>query len=192
LEPSSDTTTTQSADPVTEATECPAKPAPPLEQAAEKATVKIRRTRTSAPNPDSKDSSASPRDTIPIEFPEGLDKDIIFVPSESLLESSGSSLPPQEIFEEALHKLLIALHPQNQARALLPFSGSSRPIEPTLGLYCPIEGGDDIIDSTVNDLAFHTGSEVLVLDAVHLAAGEWGKFGRGTKNLALYQRCITS
>lgn len=117
------------------------------------------------------------QDSTSSEFPQGLDSEILFVPSESLLESSYTGLPPPEIFEEALDKLLITLHQQNQARSLL--SSTSSPIEPTLGLYCPIEGGDVFIDNTVHELAFRTGSEVLVLDAVQLAAGEWGRFGQG-------------
>jgi hypothetical protein len=46
-------------------------------------------------------------------------------------------------------------------------------------LYCPIEGGEYVIDETVRELARRTGSEVVVLDAVQLAAGEWGHFGKG-------------
>lgn len=89
-----------------------------------------------------------------------------------------SELPPPEVFEEALHNLHITLHPQTQHRAT--YASASGPlVEPTLGLYCPIEGGDYIIDATVRELARRTGAEVLVLDAIHLAAGEWGQFGKG-------------
>jgi hypothetical protein len=175
LEPDADSTITQTLDPVKEGNGSIADPASPLEDGGN-APVKIRRMRTSASSTNLKDSSAS---LNPLEFREGLNREIIFVPTETSLESPHSSLPPLEIYEEALDKLLITLHPQNQARSLLPPSGSSRPIEPSLGLYCPIEGGDNIIDSTVHELAFHTGSEVLVLDAVQLAAGEWGIFGKG-------------
>jgi hypothetical protein len=174
----STTTTTQALEPITDGNGPIENHPSPVEEPG-KAPVKIRRTRTSASSTDLKDSNASLRDTNPLEFPEGLDREIIFVPSDSLLDGPHSSLPPIEIYEEALDKLLITLHPQNQARAVLPPSGSSRPIEPTLGLYCPIEGGDNVIDSTVHELAFYTGSEVLVLDAVQLAAGEWGIFGKG-------------
>lgn len=181
LEPDTNSTTQTTGSPV-EGIESPTKSGVPPDD-AEKIPPKIRRIRTAAPSANSKESSTSPRDTNPLEFPEGLNKEIIFVPTESLMEDSLSSLPPPEIYEEALHKLLITLHPQNQARAISPPSGSSRrPIEPTLGLYCPIEGGDYIIDSTVHELAFKTGCEVLVLDGVQLAAGEWGKFGKGTRN----------
>ena len=178
LEPDAVSTTMQNLDPGNGSV---ASPAPSVEE-AEKSPVKIRRIRTAS---HLKVSSDSPRDTNPLEFREGLDKKIIFVPSESCSESPHSNLPPLEIYEDALDKLLITLHPQNQARSVLPLSGSSRPVEPTLGLYCPIEGGDDIIDSTVHELAFYTGSEVLILDAVQLAAGEWGIFGKGICNLGI-------
>ncbi|KAF8078024.1 hypothetical protein FPV67DRAFT_1557446 [Lyophyllum atratum] len=79
-------------------------------------------------------------------------------------------------FDDALNKLLITLHPQTQHRATYT-SPLGAPTEPTLALYCPIEGGDYIIDATVAELARRTGAEVLVLDAVQLAAGEWGHFG---------------
>ena len=52
-------------------------------------------------------------------------------------------------------------------------------IEPTLALYCPIEGGDYIIDETVRELSRKTNSDVVVLDSVQLAGGEWGSFGKG-------------
>ena len=177
LEPGADSTTTQTSDPVLEGNEGVATPIPPLGEAG-KGPVKIRRIRAGTSS-NLKDSSSSPRDAYPLEFRDQLNKEIIFVPSQSYLEGSASCLPPPEIFEEALDKLLITLHPQNQGRALLPSSNTSRPIEPTLGLYCPIEGGDKIIDATVHDLAFYTGSEVLLLDSVQLAAGEWGQFGKG-------------
>ena len=143
----------------------------PVEE-TEKPSIKIRRTRGGLSSRDSKDSDV-------IEFREGLDSEILFAPSQSLAGTLHSVLPPPEILEEALDKLLITLHPQNQARAMLSPSSSSHPIEPTLAFYCPIEGGDNHIDYTVHELALRTGSEVLVLDAVQLAAGEWGIFGKG-------------
>lgn len=139
----------------------------------EKLSAKPRRTRMNA-------SSASSKDGEPLEFPPGLEENILYFPTESVLAcQSNSGFPPPEIFEEALDNLLITLHPQNQYRAMHATRGSSRPIEPTLGLYCPIEGGDYVIDLTVQELAYQTRSEVLVLDSVQLAAGEWGPFGKG-------------
>ena len=72
-------------------------------------------------------------------------------------------LPPPELFDDALMNLHIALHPHM----------------PTLALYCPVEGGEYVLDETVRKLAWRTGAEVLVIDAVQLAAGEWGHFGKG-------------
>ena len=181
LEPDGDSKTrTQTLDPVKVGNGSVADPAPPD---AGKIPIKMRRIRTSTTSSNAKDSGAFLGDTNPLEFREGLNREIIFVPSKSYLESPHSSFPPLEIYEDALDKLLITLHPKNQARSVLQLSGSRRPIEPTLGLYCPIEGGDNIIDSTVHELAFFTGAEVLVLDAVQLAAGEWGIFGKGKYDL---------
>jgi hypothetical protein len=136
----------------------------------DKSSSKPRRTRiTSLPS--------GVKDADLPEFPEGLVDDILYLPTESFLDSeSNAGLPPPEIFEGALDNLLITLHPRNQLNAT---GGTRRPIEPTLGLYCPMEGGDYVVDLTVHELAYQTGSEVLVLDAVQLAAGEWGPFGKG-------------
>ncbi|KAF8902061.1 hypothetical protein CPB84DRAFT_1679132 [Gymnopilus junonius] len=138
----------------------------------EKPSTKPRRTRLNAP-------SSSSKDEEPLEFPPGLEENILYFPTESVLASeSNNGCPPADIFEEALDNLLITLHPQNQHRAMHVTGGSNRPVEPTLGLYCPIEGGDYVIDLTVQELAYQTRAEVLVLDAVQLAAGEWGPFGK--------------
>ncbi|KAF9567522.1 AAA-domain-containing protein [Agrocybe pediades] len=119
-----------------------------------------------------------------LEFPEGLEDNISYVATVSI-QGAHAGFPPPEIFEEALDNLMIALHPQNQQRALHAPSGSSRPVEPTLGLYCPIEGGDYVIDLTVQELAYQTGAEVLVLDSAQLAAGELGVFGKAASSLNL-------
>jgi len=42
-----------------------------------------------------------------------------------------------------------------------------------------VEGGEYVLDETVRELARRTGAEVLVIDAVQLAAGEWDHFGKG-------------
>ena len=154
----------------------------PVEE-TEKSSVKIRRTRGGLSSRDSNSASSS-KDADVIEFREGLDNEILFAPSQSLAGTLHSVLPT-EILEDALDKLLITLHPQNQARAMLSPSSSSHPVEPTLAFYCPIEGGDNYIDYTVHELAFRTGSEVLVLDTVQLAAREWGIFGKG-----MYRGCF--
>jgi hypothetical protein len=111
-------------------------------------------------------------------LPVGLD--ILWTPDENPQDpdtSHSSALPPPEILEEALNNLHIILHPKTQHRAIYT-SPAGPPTEPTFALYCPIEGGEYIIDATVRELARRTGSEVVVLDAVQLAAGEWGAFGK--------------
>ncbi|KAI0647163.1 AAA-domain-containing protein [Trametes meyenii] len=95
-----------------------------------------------------------------------------------------NTLPPPEIFNEVLHNLHIVLHPQTQHRAAYSSGGSSL-VEPTLALYCPIEGGDYIVDATVREMARQTGADVVVLDAVQLAAGECGHFGKAASALQL-------
>ncbi|KAF8797953.1 AAA-domain-containing protein [Phlegmacium glaucopus] len=144
----------------------------------DKTNIKLRRTRISS-------SPSNEKDPERLELPDGLD--ILWLPTDSTVSSSISPNPtlPPEILEEALDNLLITLHPQNQHRAVHPSGFSSRLVEPTLGLYCPIEGGDYVVDATVRELASRTGSEVLVLDAVQLAAGEWGEFGKAANALNL-------
>ncbi|KAG6818181.1 hypothetical protein H0H87_000086 [Tephrocybe sp. NHM501043] len=117
-----------------------------------------------------------------IELPDDLD--ILWTPSQERDPLHASALPPPENFNDALNKLLITLHPQTQHRAAYT-SPLGAPTEPTLALYSPIEGGDYIIDATVEELARRTGAEVLVLDAVQLAAGEWGHFGPAANSLSL-------
>lgn len=124
------------------------------------------------------ESSASLPDELDILWLPGDAQDI---PSqtEGVASSCASPLPPPELFNEVLTNLHITLHPQTQHRAAYA-SSSGSPIEPTLALYCPIEGGDYIIDATVRELGRQVGAEVIVLDAVELAAGECGHFGKGT------------
>jgi hypothetical protein len=130
------------------------------------------------PEPDKpRRRSKASKDLDAPQLPTGLD--ILWSPeTDHPNTNSTHSLPPPEIFEEALNNLHITLHPQTQHRACYP-SASLAQLEPTLALYCPIEGGEYIIDETVRELARRTGSEVVVLDAVQLAAGEWGHFGKG-------------
>ncbi|KAJ7709967.1 hypothetical protein B0H17DRAFT_1030021 [Mycena rosella] len=120
----------------------------------------------------------------PLELPEGLALEILWRPESDPGPSNRGALPPPEIFDEALHNLHITLHPQTQHRAT--YASPIGPLlEPTLALYCPIEGGEYVIDATVRELARRTDAEVLVLDAVQLAAGEWGAFGKAANSLQL-------
>ncbi|KAJ7097985.1 hypothetical protein B0H15DRAFT_636081 [Mycena belliarum] len=133
-----------------------------------------------------KSSKAPPKEPpeAPFELPEGLALDILWRPESDPGPSRQGALPPPEIFDEALHNLHITLHPQTQHRAA--YTSPIGPLlEPTLALYCPIEGGQYVIDETVRELARRTNAEVLVLDAAQLAAGEWGAFGKAANSLQL-------
>lgn len=90
-------------------------------------------------------------------------------------------LPPSEIFQDALDNLHVAFHPKTQHRATYAPQDASAGsvVEPTLALYCPIEGGDYVIDETVRELASHVGADIVVLDCVQLAAGSAGLYGPG-------------
>ena len=94
-------------------------------------------------------------------------------------------LPPSEIFEDVLDNLHVTFHPKTQHRATYtPQDGSGGSVvEPTMALYCPIEGGDYVIDETVKELAGRVGADVVVLDCVQLAAGSAGQFGPGAPPL---------
>jgi hypothetical protein len=121
--------------------------------------------------------SAATKDLEPL--PDDLD--ILWTPDATTSgheSPTASALPPSEMLEEALHNLHIILHPKTQHRSIYA-SPSGPPVEPTFALFCPIEGGEYTIDATVQELARRTGSDVVVLDAVQLAAGEWGAFGKG-------------
>ena len=116
--------------------------------------------------------------------------DILWSPEPHPRTSAASDLqnpdlPPSEIFEDILDNFHVTLHPQTQHRATYtPQDGStSSTTEPTLALYCPIEGGDYVVDETVKELARRVGGDVVVLDCVQLAAGSAGQFGSGTSSL---------
>lgn len=102
-----------------------------------------------------------------------------------------SALPPPELLQEALDNLLITLHPQTQHKATYSNQNGS-PVEPTLALYCPIEGGDYVIDETVRELARRIRADVVVLDTIEIAAGEWGVFGKGILSTNLLPAELTS
>jgi hypothetical protein len=145
---------------------------PALHEEQDGRSAKPRRPRVSSSPPNGKEQE-------PLKLPDELD--ILWLPTDSGVNSASTSsisLSP-DLLEDALDGLLITLHPKNQHRAAYPSGSSGRLVEPTLGLYCPLEGGHSVVDATVKELASRTGSEVLVLDAVQLAAGEWGAFGKG-------------
>jgi hypothetical protein len=88
------------------------------------------------------------------------------------------ALPPPEIFNKIFNNVSLSLQQQAQRRA--SHSIDTPAPEPLLALYCPIEGGDYIIDSTVRELARRSNADVVVLDAIHIAAEGWGRYGPGT------------
>ena len=149
------------------ASDSPPEADPPTGPAPEKPTRRQR-----VPPPTSSPRDADDRPQLPPEL------DILWLPDSS---PNASVLPPPELFEEALTNLHIALHPQTQHRAAYS-SPTGPPIEPTLALYCPVEGGEYVLDDTVRELARRTDAEVLVIDSVQLAAGEWGHFGKGASH----------
>ena len=123
--------------------------------------------------------SSNGKEQEPLELPDELD--ILWLPTDSGVTpiSTSDILPSSDLLEDPFDSLLLTLHPKNQHRAVYPSGPSGRLVEPTLGIYCPLEGGHCVVDATVKELASRAGSEVLVLDAVQLAAGEWGAFGKG-------------
>ena len=123
--------------------------------------------------------SSNGKEPEPLELPDELD--ILWLPTDSGVNpiSTSDILPSSDLLEDPFDSLLLTLHPKNQHRAVYPSGPSGRLVEPTLGIYCPLEGGHCVVDATVRELASRAGSEVLVLDAVQLAAGEWGAFGKG-------------
>jgi len=145
-------------------------PTPPEENEEVKAKPKGRAKRSQdkpdPPSPPQLDNAGLPPDL-----------DILWTPDAEHTPIQ-SALPPPELLQDALINLLITLHPQTQHRATYA-SPNGSPVEPTLALYCPIEGGDYVIDETVRELARRARAEVVVLDTIEVAAGEWGAFGKG-------------
>ncbi|KAG9093976.1 hypothetical protein FS749_013354 [Ceratobasidium sp. UAMH 11750] len=97
--------------------------------------------------------------------------------SHALSDTDSSALPPPRHFDDALSELRITFFPKTQHKAVHFVDGTPL-LEPTLALYCPIEGGEYVIDATVKELAQRTSAEVQVVDMAHVAAGEWGNFGK--------------
>ncbi|QRV85888.1 AAA family ATPase [Ceratobasidium sp. AG-Ba] len=93
------------------------------------------------------------------------------------------TLPPDDMLQDALAQLLVTLQPQIQYRAAYTGSSGSSLVEPTMTLYCPIEGGDHVIDDTVKELANRIQADVIAIDAAQLAAGEHGSFGKAASVL---------
>ncbi|KAF4603572.1 hypothetical protein EYR38_003986 [Pleurotus pulmonarius] len=178
---STPTPSNEPVEPVPESTPTPNPPpdAPENEGAPSEDSEKPRVRRTRLTLTVSKDAET-------LQLPEDLD--ILWAPESEPPERATSDLsvlPPDDIFDDALHNLHIALHPQTQHKAT--YATGSAATEPTLALCCPIEGGEYIIDATVRELGRRTGAEVIELDAVQLAAGEWGHFGKAGSAIQLPQ-----
>lgn len=95
-----------------------------------------------------------------------------------------AGLPEPWLLQDAYEALLLALHPQTQHRATYS-TGNGLSAEPALGFYCPIEGGDYVIDATVRNLAQRAKADVVVIDAVELSAGEHGMYGKGELSVSV-------
>ncbi|KZT60392.1 AAA-domain-containing protein [Calocera cornea HHB12733] len=100
-------------------------------------------------------------------------------------ETDSVGLPPPQMLHDALTSLLLCLHPQTQHRSLYPGPGGQSQVEPTLAMYCPMEGGDYVLDATLREVAKRAGAEVVVLDMAQLAAGIHGIFGRSAVGFQL-------
>ncbi|KAG9078785.1 hypothetical protein FS749_009149 [Ceratobasidium sp. UAMH 11750] len=96
---------------------------------------------------------------------------------DTLPGTDSGALPPPRHFDDMLADLRITFLPKTQRKAVHVADGV-RVVEPTLALYCPIEGGEYVIDLTVKELAQKAGAEVQVVDMAQVAAGEWGSFGK--------------
>lgn len=66
------------------------------------------------------------------------------------------ALPPDDMLQDALSQLLVTLQPQTQYRAAYTTNGVPL-VEPTMALYCPIEGSDVSISYVVSYSANHIG-----------------------------------
>ncbi|CUA67679.1 Peroxisome biogenesis factor 1 [Rhizoctonia solani] len=68
----------------------------------------------------------------------------------------------------------MVLDPEIQNRAARSTKGKSIS-EPTLILYCPIEGGQYVVDATVQALAEKFGADIQVLDLTRLVIEQWSE-----------------
>lgn len=134
------------------------------------------------------DKTPDVADAVPVTLQNDI-HDVLWLPSGRPSSSGAPSddpgddpdvvgLPEPWLLQEAYESLLLTLHPQTQHRAT--YSTNNGPlVEPTLALYCPIEGGDYVVDATVRYIAKKADADVVMIDAVDLAAGEHGTFGKG-------------
>jgi hypothetical protein len=117
---------------------------------------------------------------IPQSFSEGL-----------LWHCTDASLvvPSKQIFSDELIAEVLALVSYGFACAdgTVPLGADSKEApERSITLYCPDKGGNIVLDSMVKHVAAHHNADVLVLDALELAAGEFGALGKSRFHVIVF------
>ncbi|KAJ7931803.1 hypothetical protein B0H13DRAFT_2308502 [Mycena leptocephala] len=79
---------------------------------------------------------------------------------------------PDGVVSEVLAAASYAFSPTSQIGA----------VEPNICLFTPYEGCHDIVDSMIQSVANQLNADVIVLDAIELALGEFGALGEGTSH----------
>ncbi|CAE7206546.1 unnamed protein product [Rhizoctonia solani] len=89
-----------------------------------------------------------------------------------VLQESNTYLPPKHMLDDIHAQLSIVLSPTTQSRAAR--SDKDKPVsEPSLTLYCPLEGGEHVVDATVQALADRCNADILMLDLSQLVIEQW-------------------
>jgi hypothetical protein len=146
---------------------------------------------TEATNPSSApDNVTSACTTYPIDIPQSFIDRFLWSPphlfSVTADEQNTSSTSPIYEFPKALVAELQAVTSYAFLHAARTV-GSGQPggldakclTEQNITLFCPYGDSHDMIDSAVKLMAAHHRADVLVLDALELAAGELGALGKG-------------
>lgn len=81
--------------------------------------------------------------------------------------------------QSTLNSLVALAFSEAEKPRSAPESVSDVPAEKCLVLSCPTKEGTHIIDAAVRHAASKQGADVLVLDALELAAGKLGSLGKG-------------
>lgn len=99
-------------------------------------------------------------------------------------------VPSKQIFSDELVAEVLALVSYTFActdgTVWLGSDGIKEPPERSITLYCPDKGGNVILDSMVKHVAAHHNADVLVLDALELAAGEFGALGESAFHVTVF------
>ncbi|EUC55976.1 AAA family ATPase [Rhizoctonia solani AG-3 Rhs1AP] len=91
-----------------------------------------------------------------------------------LKEHDSSCLPPKLMLEDIYLQLSVLFSPEMQKNAARCDKGE-RISEPSLILYCPLEGGEYVVDATVQAMAERFNAEIQMLDLIQLALDEWSE-----------------